>query len=58
MNKKHKAISEPVAKRNLMTELTEGMAAISEARNGKRTLRTHVIEDDTTDHVEEPRPSS
>ena len=33
-----------VAKRNLFKELQEGMAALSEARQGKRTLRTHSVE--------------
>jgi hypothetical protein len=32
-----------VARRNLFDELSEGMAALAEARQGKRTLRTHVI---------------
>lgn len=29
------------AKRDLFAELGEGMAALAEARSGKRTLRTH-----------------
>jgi len=33
-----------VAKRDLFTELTEGMNALAEARKGKRTLRTHAFE--------------
>ena len=33
-----------VAKRNLFKELREGMVALSEARQGKRTLRTHSVE--------------
>ena len=33
-----------VAKRDLFAELSEGMAALGEARQGKRTLRTHAIE--------------
>jgi len=33
-----------VAKRSLFKELQEGMAALSEARQGKRTLRTHSVE--------------
>lgn len=32
------------AKRDLFAELSEGMAALSDARQGKRTLRTHAIE--------------
>jgi putative transcriptional regulator len=31
-------------KRNLFAELTEGMSALAQARQGKRTLRTHAIE--------------
>ena len=34
----------PVSKRNLFGELREGMTALAEARQGKRTLRTHAIE--------------
>lgn len=33
-----------VVKRDLFAELSEGMAALAEARQGKRTLRTHVVE--------------
>ena len=32
------------AKRDLFAELGEGMTALAEARQGKRTLRTHAIE--------------
>ena len=32
------------AKRDLFAELSEGMAALAEARQGKRTLRTHALE--------------
>ena len=32
------------AKRDLFAELSEGMAALAEARQGKRTLRTHTLE--------------
>jgi putative transcriptional regulator len=32
------------AKRNLFAELSEGMTALREARQGKRTLRTHPVE--------------
>ena len=31
-------------RRNLFAELSEGMTALAEARQGKRTLRTHAIE--------------
>ena len=31
-------------KRNLFVELSEGVAALAEAREGKRTLRTHAVE--------------
>lgn len=30
-------------KRNLFAEIGEGMTALSEARQGKRTLRTHAV---------------
>jgi putative transcriptional regulator len=33
-----------VAKRNLFRELCEGMTALADARQGKRTLRTHAVE--------------
>lgn len=33
-----------VTKRNLFEELREGMTALAAARQGKRTLRTHVVE--------------
>ena len=32
------------AKRDLFTELTEGVNALADARTGKRTLRTHSME--------------
>ena len=32
------------AKRELFTELSEGMEALADARQGKRTLRTHSME--------------
>jgi putative transcriptional regulator len=32
------------AKRDLFAELSEGVAALADARRGKRTLRTHAIE--------------
>jgi len=31
-------------KRDLFAELSEGMEALAEARQGKRTLRTHTVE--------------
>jgi putative transcriptional regulator len=33
-----------VRKRDLFAELSEGMTALAEARQGKRTLRTHAAE--------------
>src|SRR5213596_203708 len=33
-----------MAKRTVFAELTEGMAALAESREGKRTLRTHAAE--------------
>ena len=41
---KAKVTTKPASKRDLFTELGEGMAALAEARNGKRTLRTHAVE--------------
>ena len=32
------------AKRNLFAELKEGVEALAESRQGKRTLRTHAVE--------------
>ena len=32
------------SKRDVFAELTEGMAALAESRQGKRTLRTHAVE--------------
>ena len=32
------------SKRDVFTELTEGMTALAEGRQGKRTLRTHAAE--------------
>jgi putative transcriptional regulator len=32
------------AQRDLFAELSEGVAALAEARQGKRTLRTHALE--------------
>jgi putative transcriptional regulator len=39
-----KTKSSPVETRKLFAELSEGVAALGEARKGKRTLRTHAIE--------------
>jgi putative transcriptional regulator len=39
-----KAKTTRAAKRDLFAELSEGMAALAEARQGKRTLRTHAME--------------
>jgi putative transcriptional regulator len=41
---KAKVITKSTNKRDLFTELGEGIAALAEAREGKRTLRTHAIE--------------
>lgn len=41
---KAKVMTKPASKRNLFAELGEGMAALAEARDGKRTLRTHAVE--------------
>ena len=37
-----KALKGKTKKRDLFAELSEGMAALAEARQGKRTLRTHA----------------
>lgn len=37
-----------VARRDLFDELSEGMTALAEVRNGKRTLGTHAFEHKTT----------
>lgn len=39
-----KAKTTRVTKRDLFAELSEGMTALAEARQGKRTLRTHAVE--------------
>lgn len=39
-----KAKAKRDAKRNLFAELSEGMEALAESRQGKRTLRTHAVE--------------
>jgi putative transcriptional regulator len=38
------AKSKRAPKRDLFAELSEGMGALAQAREGKRTLRTHVVE--------------
>ena len=44
MKKPTKRVSKGVAKRDLFSELREGFAALGEARQAKRTLRTHSVE--------------
>jgi putative transcriptional regulator len=44
MKKIVKTASKRVAKRDLFGELSEGVAALAEGRQGKRTLRTHAVE--------------
>ena len=44
MNTSVKVKTRRVVKRELFSELSEGVAALSDARQGKRTLRTHVAE--------------
>ena len=39
-----KAKTTRAANRDLFAELSEGMTALTEARQGKRTLRTHAVE--------------
>ncbi len=39
-----KAKTTSTARRELFAELSEGVAALTEARQGKRTLRTHAAE--------------
>jgi putative transcriptional regulator len=41
---KAKVITKSTNKRDLFTELGEGIAALGDAREGKRTLRTHSVE--------------
>ena len=36
--------AKPNPKRDLLAELSEGMTALADARQGKRTLRTHAVE--------------
>jgi putative transcriptional regulator len=42
--KRIKATPKRATKHDLSDELSEGMAALAEARQGKRTLRTHALE--------------
>ncbi len=44
MKRAVKAKTKRAAKRDLFTELSEGMEALAQARHGKRTLRTHAVE--------------
>ena len=44
MKRSAKSTRKGRAKRELFAELTEGMNALADARNGKRTLRTHSVE--------------
>src|SRR6267142_642065 len=44
MKKSVKAKKRPGAPRDLFAELSEGMEALAEARQGKRTLRTETVE--------------
>jgi len=41
-----KSTEKRVAKRHLFAELTEGMTGLSDARQGRRTLKTHAVEYD------------
>lgn len=40
---KTKVTTKPTIKRDLFAEIREGMAALAEVREGKRTLRTHTV---------------
>jgi putative transcriptional regulator len=44
MKRSVKAKTRRGATRDLFAELSEGMEALAEARQGKRTLRTHAVE--------------
>src|SRR6478672_3311125 len=44
MKRSDKPTQKHRAKRDLFAELTEGMDALADARQGKRTLRTHAVE--------------
>ena len=41
---KAKAVAKRTRKRDLFAELSEGMTALAEGRQGKRTLRTHAVD--------------
>jgi hypothetical protein len=43
MKKASKNKTSPSKKRDLFSELKEGVVALAEARQGKRTLRTHEM---------------
>ncbi len=43
MKKSSKGNKNRATKRNLFAELSEGVAALADARQGKRTLRTHAV---------------
>ncbi len=44
MKRSIKAKAKRGVKRDLFAELSEGMQALADARQGKRTLRTHAVE--------------
>jgi putative transcriptional regulator len=44
MNRTVKAKAKRGATRDLFAEVSEGMEALADARQGKRTLRTHAVE--------------
>jgi putative transcriptional regulator len=44
MKRTAKAKTKRAAKRDLFAELSEGMEALADAQQGKRTLRTHAVE--------------
>jgi putative transcriptional regulator len=44
MKRATKAKAKSGAKRDLLSELSEGMKALADTRQGKRTLRTHAVE--------------
>jgi len=44
MKRSVKAKAKRVATRDLFAELSEGMDALTDARQGERTLRTHAVE--------------
>jgi len=49
MKKNGEPVPKPIGRRNLFDELAEGMAALAEARQGKRTLPTHTVEPPSKD---------